>query len=357
MNSDPGNRARRRLLQAGLGLTLGSPWLAREASAVAPPDLQALHLSGADRQARLVEGAKKEGFVSFYSSLSNKESVPLLAAFEKKYGVPVRIWRALSAAVVQRAVTEARASRFTVDVFETNGPEMEQLHRENLLTEFDSPYLADLPPAVIPKHRQWVADRFDYYIVAYNTAKIRKQDLPTSIEGFINPVWKGRLGLEATDSEWMGSMVSILGQDRGMAFFKNLAALHPDVRRGHIVLAGLVAAGEIPVALAAYSANVESYKRAGAPIEWLPVDPVIARPQGLGIARNVRNPNAAMLFVDFMLSPEGQQIYQSLGRGPSSLKARSSAYDFKYLVEDPVRVIDEAAKWEKAWDELFVNPH
>lgn len=354
MGSPFESRVRRRILQAGIGLALAAPWLASQRSRAAQPQ-EALYLSGADRQARLVAGAKKEGFVSFYTSLSNVESAPLLSAFEKKYGVHVRIWRALSAAVVQRAVTEARANRFTVDVFETNGPEMEQLYRENLLTQFDSPYLADLPPAVIPKHRQWVADRFDYYVVAYNTNKIRKQDLPTSIEGFINPAWKGRLGLEATDSEWMGSVISILGPERGMAFFRNLAAQHPDIRRGHIVLAGLVAAGEIPVALAAYSANVESYKREGAPIEWQPIDPVVARPQGLGIARNAGNPYAAMLFVDFMLSPEGQSIYQSLGRGPSSLKVKSAAYDFKSSIEDPVRVIDEAAKWEKEWDDLFVN--
>src|SRR5438046_10644043 len=99
------------------------------------------------QDARLVEKAKQEGSVVLYTSLAPTESKPLADAFEKKYGVKVELWRALSDKVVQRAVTEARAKRHAVDVLETNGPEMEMLAREKVLVEISSPYVADLPPA------------------------------------------------------------------------------------------------------------------------------------------------------------------------------------------------------------------
>src|SRR5256714_10292578 len=107
--------------------------------------------------------------VVLYTSLAPTESGPLGQAFEKKTGIKVEVWRALSEKVVQRALTEARARRFAVDVIETNGPEMEMLAREQLFREVKSPYLADIPPATIPKHRQWIPDRVNFFVVAFNT--------------------------------------------------------------------------------------------------------------------------------------------------------------------------------------------
>src|SRR3954466_8518709 len=100
---------------------------------------------GADRDARLLERARQEGTLTLYTSLAPTESGPLGQAFEKKTGVKVEIWRALSEKVVQRAVTEGRARRNVVDVIETNSPEMEMLARESVFAELKSPYLADIP--------------------------------------------------------------------------------------------------------------------------------------------------------------------------------------------------------------------
>src|SRR5258708_9040435 len=100
---------------------------------------------GADRDARLVERAKSEGSVVLYTSLAPTESKPLAEAFEKKYAIKVELWRARSDKVVQRALTAAQAHRNSVDVVETNGPEMEMIAREKILATFHSPYIADLP--------------------------------------------------------------------------------------------------------------------------------------------------------------------------------------------------------------------
>ena len=226
---------------------------------------------GADRHQRLVEGARQEGTVSFYTSMATTESIPLGQAFEKKYGVKVELWRATSDKVVQRAITEARGRRFTLDFVETNGPELEMLAREKLLSEFYSPYVADLPAAAVPPHRLWISDRLNVFVVAYNTNKVRREELPTGFEGFLDSKWKGRIGLEATDSEWLATIVKLWGPERGMAFFRRLAEMKPDIRKGHVLFSELVAAGEVPVGLTIYSSNAESMKRRGGPIDWVPI--------------------------------------------------------------------------------------
>jgi iron(III) transport system substrate-binding protein len=301
------------------------------------------------------ERAKREGTLTLYTSMAPTESQPLADAFEKKYGIKVVLWRALSDQVVQRTITEARGRRHTVDVVETNGPEMEMLAREKLLAELQSPYLADLPAAAIPAHRSWFPDRLNFYVVAYNTAKVKRAEIPATYEGFADPKWKGRIGLEATDAEWMATLIKARGGNEGLEYFRRLSALRPAVRRGHVLLASLVAAGEVPVGLTTYHSNVVPLMRKGAPIDFVPVQPVVARPQGIGVTRNAPHPAAARLFLDYVLSPEGQTLLESLGRVPVSRRVKSELNNFPFTIIDPAIVLDEKEKWERLWNDLFVN--
>jgi iron(III) transport system substrate-binding protein len=310
---------------------------------------------GADRDTRLVERAKREGSVVLYTSLAPTESQPLSDAFQRKYGIKVVLWRGLSDQVVQRVVVEARGRRNAVDVIETNGPEMEMLAREKLLGAIHSPYLADLPPGAIPGHRTWFPDRFNFYVVGFNTTKVQRSQIPATFEGFLDPKWKGRIAIEATDAEWMATLVKTWGEAKGLDYFRKLAALRPDVRKGHILLANLVVAGEVPVGLTAYNSNIVPLKRKGAPVDFVPVQPVVARPQGIGVARNAPHPHAALLFTDFVLSPEGQKLLESLGRVPASLRVKSELNNFPFIVIDPATALDEKDKWEKLWSDLFLK--
>ena len=310
---------------------------------------------GADREARLVERARQEGTVVLYTSLAPTESKPLAEAFEKKYGIKVELWRALSDKVVQRVITEAQGRRHTVDVVETNGPEMEMLAREKLLAEFHSPHHADLPQEAIPAHRTWFPDRLNFFVVGYNTTKVQRSEIPETYEGFTDPKWKGRIGLEATDAEWMATLIKTWGEAKGMEYFRKLSAMKPDVRKGHVLLAELVAAGEVPVGLTMYNSNIVSLKRKGAPIDFVPVQPVAARPQGIGIARGAPHPHAALLFADFVLSPEGQKLFESMGRVPASTRVKSELNNFPFTLIEPATVLEEAPKWEKLWNELFLR--
>lgn len=329
------------------------PAAAQAQSAVKTEEL--LNYQGPDRQQRLIEKAKQEGALTVYTSLAPTESQPLAQAFEKKYGIKVELWRALSDRITQRAVNEAKAGRHAVDVVATNSPEMETLAREKIFTQVYTPHLADLHAASVPKHRLWLPDRFTVFVVGYNTNLVRREELPASVRGFADPRWKGRLGIEANDAEWMAALIKKWGHEPGMAFFRKLAELKPDIRKGHVLLAQLVAAGEIPVGLTIYSSNAETLKRKGAPIDWAPLD-AVARPQGIAVAKNAPHPAAALLYVDFVLSAEeGQKMYEAMGRPPANTKIKSSLTNFNYSVIDPVIVLDEAEKWNKLWEELFLK--
>src|SRR5438034_8643564 len=230
------------LLQA---LALGA---ARCSLAIAqsPEKNQAVYLyDGGDRAQRLAERAREEGTLVVYTSLATSESVPLTQAFEKKYGVKVQLWRSLSDQVVRRALNEAKARRHVVDVVETNGPELEALARERVTARFFSPHIADIPAWGVPAHRMWISDRVDFFVVAFNTAKVRREELPATYEGFLDPKWKGRIGLEATDQEWLAGLAMHWGERRAVDFFRGLVAMRPDVGRGDVLLAEVVAAGEV----------------------------------------------------------------------------------------------------------------
>ena len=310
---------------------------------------------GADRDSRLLENGRKEGSVVLYTSLAPTESGPLGQAFEKKTGIKVEIFRTISEKVVQRAVTEAKAKRYAFDVVETNGPEMEIMAREKIFAQFHSPHLADIPANAIPAHREWIPDRVNFFVVAFNTQKVKREEIPKTYSGFVDARWKGRIAIEATDAEWMATLVKTWGEPAGMAYFRSLAEMRPDVRKGHVLLAELIAAGEIPVGLTVYNSNAESLKRRGAPIDWLPVEPVVGRPQGIAVARNAPHPHAALLFVDFVLSPEGQELLNSMGRVPVSTKVKTDLNRFPYTMVDPVTVLDEQDKWNKLWEGLFIR--
>jgi len=333
-------------------LVLGAA-CAAPAVAQSPDRSAAIYLyQGGDRAERLVEGARKEGTLVVYTSLATSESVPLTQAFEKKYGVRVELWRSLSDQIVRRALNEARARRHSVDVIETNAPELEALARERVTARFASPYIADIPAWGVPAHRMWIADRVDFFVVAFNTGKVRREDLPATYEGFLDPKWKGRIGIEATDQEWLAGLARHWGEKRALDFFRALAAMRPDVRRGHVLLSEMVSAGEVPVSLTNYASNADSMKRRDKPIDWKAVEPVIGRPQALGLAAAAPHPNAALLFADFVLSPEGQQLFNSMGRFPASSKVKSALMTFPYVMLDPVVLIDEDEKWLRYWNEL-----
>jgi iron(III) transport system substrate-binding protein len=309
-----------------------------------------------DRERFLAEGAKKEGELMLYTSLVPEDLAALGAAFERKYGVKLLSWRANSEKVLQRALTEARAGRHEADAVETNGPQLEALYREKGLQPLFSPHLAQLMPQALRPHGHWVGTRINMFVQSYNTRLVRQDELPKSYADLAHPRWKGRLGIEAEDEDWFAMIVKELGEEPGLRLFREIVRSNGlSVRKGHTLLAGLVASGEIPLALTTYSHGAEKMKQRGAPVEWFAIAPAIGRANGVGIVAKPPHPHAAALFADFLLSPEGQAILQKGGYVPANLRVEDRAQKLPLKFVDPALILDEHEKWKKLWAQIVLG--
>ncbi|MGE5095496.1 MAG: ABC transporter substrate-binding protein [Betaproteobacteria bacterium] len=342
----------RRNVLAALAAALAAGAFATGVFAQTVADLAAY--TGADREQKLAAGAKKEGQLDIYTSMQVKDLEPLAQAFEKKYGVKVSIWRASSEKVLQRAVQEARGNRFTVDVMETNGPELEAMHREKLAQKMSSPHLKDLIPEAVPSHGEWTGTRLNVFVQAYNTNLVKKADLPKTWEDLANPKWKGKLGIEQEDSDWLAGEFAELGEQRATKVFKDIVSVNGvSVRKGHTLLTQLVVSGEIPLALTVYNYKAEQLKQTGAPIDWFHIGPAIARPNGIVVAKKAPHPHAAVLFYDFEIGPEGQQILAKRDFVPTNKRVDTPLNKVPMKFVDVRVQLDEFQKWEKLYEELF----
>lgn len=309
---------------------------------------------GPDRQARLVEAAKKENGITVYHSYPALTNV--MAAFTKKYGIKTRAWRAGSEAILQRMITESRGNRFEVDIVQNNAPENEAAYREKLLQAVKSPFAAELIPQATPAHGEWVGVTLDVWVAAYNTNRVQESELPKSYEDLQDLKWKGRLGIEANNHGWFGTLLSELGEEKGRKIFENIVATNGiSARKGHSLLTTMVASGEVPLALTVYNWNPLQLQAKGAPIKGLPIKPVIAQPSTVALLKKAPNPASALLFYDFIISEEGQKILQEFNYVTVHKNLPHSLRDASLKYIDPAKALDMQNAWQNTFDEMIVK--
>ena len=320
-----------------------------------PPVEQMATYQGADRTEKLLAAAKAEGgellVYHVYPALTR-----VMTEFTKKYGIPVKPWRASSETVLQRLVSEARGNRFEADVMQNNAPEAEFACREKLLLEVRTPNHARLVPEAVPAHGCWVGFAVDVFIAAYNTTKVSKEELPKSYQDLLDPKWKGRLGIESDDHGWFGTLASLKGEQQTHQLFSRIVATNGlSVRKGHSLFANLIASGEIPLGLTAYSWTPEQLKQKGAPIEVHPIDPMIAQFSTIGVTRRARNPYTALLFYDYLLD-EGQKLLHDLKFVPTSRAYDSPVLKLNIRYIDPGQALQNQDRWLKDYERIVVKP-
>jgi iron(III) transport system substrate-binding protein len=288
------------------------------------------------RHQALVDAARKEGTLTFYTSIPEKDMAVLTADFVRRYGVKIVVWRASTDKILQRLVAEKRANRWEFDAVDISSPELEALYQEKLLQEVNSGLQKDLIDETMPAHRGWAPQFLTAWVQAYNTNVIKKEDLPKSYEDLLNPKWKGLLGVEATDSDWYCGQVKALGQEKGTKLFQDIVTRNRwSVRTGHSLLANMVVSGEVPLGLTSYSYMIDQAKAKGAPVDWFALNPVIARSNGIGVSRNPPHPNAALLFYEYMIS-DAQPLIVKLHYLSPSRKVPSSLQGNKLQFLDPL---------------------
>jgi iron(III) transport system substrate-binding protein len=351
MGQAQGSRWARRAALVVVALVLAMPALAQPNRIAEIATYQ-----GADREQRLLDGARKEKELTFYSSIPPEDVAVLAGAFDKKYGVKVKIWRADSESVLQRILSEAKARRFEVDIMSGASSTLEPLSRENLLQEVRSPALSDLVPEALAPHRQWVTIYFNTIVQAYNSNMVPKDRLPRTYQDLLRPEWRGWLGIESEDYDWFAQVVMELGEAPGLRLFRDIVATNGiSVRKGHSALANLVSAGEVPLALTVYGFLAEQGKRRGAAIDWFVIPPAIARPSAQGMAKNAPHPHAAALFYDFMIG-EGQQILASRHFVVVNRKVDSPFRNGPLKLIDSGTMLDQARKWQDLYQRTIIGP-
>ena len=345
---------KRRIAMLLAAAALAAPAWAQVKPNATPEDVASY--AGADRAQKILEGAKKEGALEIYTSAQSDDMGALVTAYEKKYGIKVTVWRSSSEKVLQRAVQEARAGHSAMDLAETNGPELEGMHREKIVQAMSSPYLKDLIPEAVLPHKEWTGTRLNVFVQAYNTSAVKKEDLPKKWEDLTDPKWKGKLGIEQEDSDWLAGEAQVLGEQHAIKVFRDIVNTNGiSVRKGHTLLTQLVVSGEIPLALTVYNYKAEQFKNQGAPIDWFSIGPAIARPNGIAVARKAPHPHAAVLFYDFELSPAGQKILAKRDFVPTNRTVETPLSKIPMKFVDVRVQLDQYEKWVKLYSELFAG--
>jgi iron(III) transport system substrate-binding protein len=312
-------------------------------------------LEGVDRTERLIAAAKREGTLTLYSNAPTEDNAVLIGAFTRSYGVKVNLWRASSEDIRLRVLAEAKARRFDVDFILNNGPALEVLQREGLLQAVRSPYVADLVPSALPPHRDWVGFCFNVLVQAYNTSLVKREELPGSYRELADARWKGRLGIEVDDYDWFGGLAEELGVEQIVDLFRAIAAANGfSVRKGHTLLANLVVAGDVPLALTVFNYTAEQLKRRGAPIDWFALPPVVSMPNSIAVAGAAPHPNAAVLFLDFMLS-DAQNILAARDYVVTSRKVSSPLDRNALKVLDAGGALVNGDRWQRLYTEAIAS--
>ena len=262
--------------------------------------------------------AKKEGSLALYTSLNIPESKPLLDEFVKRYSfIKGDLVRLAGTSLITRILSEERAGRHVADVILSRLSFITILQQAKLLGQYKSPELKGLREDFRDREGYWAAATLNTTVFVYNVRMVKPSDVPKSYDDLLKPLWKDKISMDTESYDWFETQLDTRGKEKGLEFMKKLKAQNPILRRGRTSQLELLAAGEFPVLLEAYSHRADKMKKKGAPIEWIPFEPVTVVPFAVAIAANTPHPNASRLFVDFVLSREGQMVFRKIGRIPA----------------------------------------
>jgi iron(III) transport system substrate-binding protein len=316
---------------------------------------------GADREKILLEGAKKESQLTFYTS-NTWVAGPVSQEFEKRYPfIKANVWRSDSKALLKRLTEEHAAGRYLADVVETSPEYVTLLVRSNLLQDHFSPELSAYDDDAKVKGKNGVlawTNREIYISLGYNTKLVTPAEAPKSLKDYLDPKWKGKMSIAGTTTgtQWIGAVMDAMGRE----FLEKLGAQEISVQNmSGAALSGLVASGEVPLSPTIFNSNIFTHKQKNAPVEWRPIDPVIAGVGSSGMIVNAPHPHAALLFLDYLHSKLGQQIAMKGGLSSARTDIGSLEQKFKKLYMESKYSPEELEKkfneWEGLMRKLFIR--
>lgn len=317
--------------------------------------LNTRHASAAETS--LLEGAKKEGRLVWYTSLAIDHANRVVNAFNEKYPfIKVDLLRAGTGQVLTRILAEARANKYP-DVTTMSDLEMHILKEKSLFAIYPSPERETIPQGFKDREGYWTNFYDNIQVIAYNTKLVPTDRAPRSYQDLLQPQWKGKMGMDSDEVAWAANMLLIMGKEKGLEFMRRLNGQDITFRNGHTLLAQLLAAGEISICVVCYNYRIEGMKKQGAPVDWVGAEPVIAEQHPIALFAKAAHPNAARLFVDFSLSRDGgQKVMQEVNRVPARRDVEPNpprlTRGLKIYPSDPT-LANHQAEIIKQYQELF----
>ena len=292
--------------------------------------------AGADRQAVLEAGAKREGVVQVYTTGSQTQ--PIMNAFHAKYPfIRVEVYRGDAPEVAKRMIEEYKAGKFIADSPDLSTDGLHQLRDAGYLQVFFSPELAKIRPEAIEAGGHWANDFESYVSLGYNTKAISEAEAPKTYDDLLDPKWKGKMAI-GTSANTLANFTGAMIIDKGEDFVRKLGQqqLRTYELTGRAV-ANLVVSGEVALSPSIYNAHIANSKDQGASVAWRALGTVFAQVGGVSIASRAPHPNATMLFVDFNLSRDGQVMRQKLGYASARIDLENAEKPSKiaYTLERP----------------------
>jgi iron(III) transport system substrate-binding protein len=305
-----------------------------------------------DKLAQLAE--KEGGQLSIYTSLTSDVEDAVSSAFEDAYDLDVSVYRADSETVLKRLSEEYRAKFRGADVVETNGPELFNLNKEGVLVEYQPSSLSSLVEG--SDFDGWTATRFNKFVVSWNKKQVPDGQQPKSWEELADPKWDGKLTLELGDVEWYKTLFEWFqkqgkSEEETQKIFEDMAR-GGTITKGHTVMGELMAAGDVGVAASNYSYLVQQLEDKGAPVAWEPpVEPIVSRPNGVGLVRNAKHPATALLFEEWLLSEEGQKVLAD-EKLDVARKDMATAKGSEEIRVDLPSFIEQQDEWTDRYEQL-----
>ena len=340
-------------LMTGLGLLclhcFGSAW-GQAKKPVSFAELAAY--TGADREQRLLAGAKTEGKVVWYTSLAGSSYKDLAKGFESKYsGIKIEPYRGTSSDIMTKITAEAQAKQIIADAIETTLPTLRFLRENKLLIAYTSPHLAKYPPNTNEGAARglvfWAIDRETYMGVGYNTNLIPASIVPKNYGDLLKPELKGKIGFVSneTGTRTLGGILKVKGEEFVRKLKVQDVSLHSISGRA---MADLVMSGEVALSPTIFRDHALEAKAKGAPIDWAPMEIVPANAGGVALVAQAPHPHAAALLADFLLSAEAAKILGDLDYG-SPFKPVS----FKLWYPESGLSTEQYDKAAEKWDKLL----
>lgn len=305
----------------------------------------------------LVEGARKEGKMIFYTSVETEFARTLTSGFEAKYPfIKTDIFRSTHDKILARLNVERKAGTFAADTLSVGEFETYHMQKMGLMTPYKSVHAAAYPEGFKDPNGYW-HDLYDNLIVsAYNTTRVKRDELPKRWEDLLHPRWRKRMVMDRNEDRWFANMVHIMGEKKGMEFMQALAKQEVTVRSGRSLITQLLAAGEFDFQIVAYWYRPYLMKKQGAPVDWVGLEPAVVALHPISIVERAPNPNAARLFIDYVLSEEGQKLFAARGREPARTGIRPEGYPTHLkAVPSRVELAEKLLEYRRGYEALFVR--